>query len=270
MRPGPAFVALAVCALILTSPGAAGDIAEPGQPKYANNVLSAFVTPTVQPGQVVAFAFNVSNPYDEVGATMSNVTLTVGIYRYATQEGVRDVDAEFSRPPLIEGSATEINLTYGRFEMGRNVTVSLDITTSEKTPHGSYFSQSTYFVRFRLSFAFQGNTTPVVLQSRGWFTDEQWGNMVSFESGENIVNLTYMKSLGVDGLLPDSSFGLKVPIPRWPLGLLVAGCFGASFMALYYFVLDNPGRYPRLEKRFYYLRGKVSELRGELEDRLRK
>ena len=84
------------------------------------------------------------------------------------------------------------------------------------------------------------------------------------------MNTTYLKSLGVDGILPDSSFGIKIPIPRWPLGVIVAGCAGLSFMALYYFTLDNPGKYPRLEKRFYYLRGKLRETRGKLEYRRRK
>jgi hypothetical protein len=110
----------------------------------------------------------------------------------------------------------------------------------------------------------------VLLQSRGFFTDEQWDHMVSFSGNESIVNTTYMHSLGVDGLLPDSSFGIKIPIPRWPLYLLIAVICGIAFMATYYFVLDNPGRYPKLEQRFYYLRGKLSELRSQLKDRRRK
>jgi len=259
-----------LCAFLLLPFAASADIAQPGLPKYANKMLSDFVTPTVKPGETVHFSFNLTNPYDEAGAIMSNVTLTIGIYRYATQEEVRDVDEDFPRPPLIDGESTEANVTFGRYEIERTARVELEISTSEKTPHGSYFSQSTYFVRFKLSFAFLGNTTQVMLQSRGWFTDEQWETMVSFEAGESIVNMTYMKSLGVDGLLPDSSFGIKIPIPRWPLGLLIAACSGAAFMALYYFVLDNPGKYPKLEKRFYYLRGKVNELRRKLKDRLRK
>jgi len=262
--------AVFVVTFMLLSASASADIAEPGLPKYANKILGDFVTPTVAPGKIVHFSFNVSNPYDNVSAAMTIVSLTVGIYRYATQETTRDVDDDFSRPPLIDGESTEVKIGLPDLEMGDSTRIYLDIETSKKTPHGSYFSQSTYFVRFKLEFNFVGNATPVVLKSRGWFTDEQWDDMVSFESGQSIVNMTYMKALGIDGLIPDSSFGLKLPIPRWPLALLIAGCVIAAFMALYYFVLDNPGKYPSLEQRFYYLRGKVSEFRSKLKNRLRK
>ncbi len=270
MMSRPAAVVLVLCSLMLLSSRASADIALPGDPRYANNIMGGFVTPTVAPGEEVEFAFNVSNPYDDPLAVMTEAVLTAGIYKYATQEVVRDVDERFSDPPLIAGETTEKELYLGTIAPGETVRLHLNITTRKDTPHGSYFSQSTYFVRFALVFLFDGNTTEVVLQSRGFFTEEQWDTMVSFEPGESIVNTTYMKSLGVDGLLPDSSFGLKIPIPRWPLGVIIGACGLVSFMALYYFVLDNPGRYPRLEKRFYYLRGKLSQLRGQLQHRMRK
>lgn len=216
------------------------------------------------------FGFNMTNPYDDPVCTMVNISLTVGIYRYATQEEVRDVDSEFERPPAFENGEPEIVLAFEQLSLEETVRVDLTVTTEDDTPHGSYFSQSTYFVRLRLAFGFEGNDTPVVLQSRGFFTQEQWDEMVSFDADQSIVNMTYMESLGVDGLIPDSSFGIKIPIPRWPLGLLIGGCCLAAFMALYHFVLDNPGKYPSLEKRFYKLRGELSELRGKLKDLRRK
>lgn len=270
MNPLRPAAALLVASLLLVSAGVLADVAMPGEPKYANNIMSDFVTPTVAPGETVHFGFNVSNPYDDPACDMTDVTLTVGIYQYATQEETRDVDEDFKNPPLIEGESTELDLYFEAIPLGGTERVEIDITTKEKTPHGSYFSQSTYFVRFAMVFYFPGNSTAVHLQSRGFFTDEQWDTMVSFESGDSIVNVTYMHSLGIDGLIPDSSFGIKIPIPRWPLGVLIGACCFVSFLALYYFVLDNPGSYPRLEKRFYYLRGKLRQLRGKLEHRLRK
>jgi hypothetical protein len=256
--------------IVLWSSSASADITEPGSPQYANNILSDFVTPTVRPGDTVWLAFNISNPYDDPNATMTNMQLTVGVYRYATQEEVRDVDDNFSDPPTFENGEPETTILYPMFAVDGSARVNLNISTDRDTPHGSYFSQSTYFLRFSISFNFTGNSTVVVLKSRGFFSDEQWNQMVSFEPEGNLVNLTYMKSLGVDGLIPDSSFGIKVPIPRWPLGLLIGGCCLTAFMALYYFVMDNPGKYPKLEKRLYHLRGKLSELRGKLQHRLRK
>jgi len=257
--------------ILLVAPAyCSADIALPGNPKYANNILGGFVTPTVSPGKTVFFSFNLTNPYDNESASMENTVLTLGIYEYATQEESKDVDLSFKHPPLIDGLGIEVSRNLSRIVVGETVRIESEIDTTKKTPHGSYFSQSTYFVRFKLTFNFPSNTTQVLLQSRGFFTDNQWDHMVSFSGNDSIVNTTYMHSLGVDGLLPDSSFGIKIPFPRWPLYLLIATICGITFLATYYFVLDNPGKYPRLEQRFYYLRGKLSELRSQLKDRRRK
>lgn len=266
MRAGIALM-IATSILLVAPSHASADIALPGSPKYANNVLGGFVTPTVSPGETVFFSFNLTNPYDDDSASMQNALLTIGIYKYATQETSRDVNSSFKNPPSIDGQGIEVSHDLGQVAVSEVVRVDLEIDTSKNTPHGSYFSQSTYFVRFKLTFNFPGNMTQVVLQSRGFFSDEQWDHTVSFSGDDRIVNTTYMYSLGVDGLLPDSSFGIKIPIPRWPLYLLIVAICGTVFMASYYFVLDNPGRYPKLEKRFYYLRGKLSELRSKLKDR---
>ncbi len=264
------WLACPIVILVLMQAQASADVPQPGIPHYANSVLSDFITPTVAPGDTLVFAFNVSNPYDDPDCVMVNVSLTVGIYRYATQEEVRDVDDDFDRPPTFDDGDTETTLELDELGLGAAVRVNLTIETDRDTPHGSYFVQSTYFVRFRLEFNFEDNATDVVLQSRGYFTDEQWDEMVSFDPEQSIVNMTYMAELGVDGLIPDSSFGLKIPIPRWPLALLIVACAGTAFMATYYFVLDNPGKYPWLEKRFYQLRGKLGQLRGKLKDVLGK
>lgn len=259
---------LAVVLLLLTA-GAASIRAsayDPGEPRYTNNMFGEFVTPTVSPGETVHFGFNLTNPYGDVNATMLNIVLTVGIYEYATQETVQEVNSSFKNPPLINGVASQQNFDLSDMQPRTSNRIELPINTSSRTPHGSYFSQSTYFIRFRLEFTLNGSSMPVILQSKGFFTDAQWSRMVSFTAGQPIVDTIYMKKLGVNGIIPDSSFGIKVPIPRWPLAVLIAAGVLVSLLALYYFVLDNPGKYPRLEKRAYYLRGKLSELRGHLKN----
>lgn len=265
IRCGP--LTATVVLLMVCSSLASADIADPGAPQYTNSMFSDFITPTVRPGDDFQFAFDVTNPYDDPGAVMTSMTLTMGIYMYATQEETRVVDEDFADPPLIDGESTEKEVAIGPLHENQAVQVTFWIETGKRTPDGSYFDQATYFVRLKLTFQFEGNDTAVALQSRGYFTDEQWDTMVSFDEAESLVNTTYMHSLGVDGLIPDSSFGIKVPIPLWPLGVLVAACCISAFGALYYFVLDNPGRYPRLEKRFYELRGKLGQLRDQLKHR---
>ncbi len=266
MKAPLAVAAMALLLVNVLAPMTSAQVNDPGLPKYTNNMFGGFVTPTVSPGKTVQFAFNMTNPYGGSNV-MTDIVLTVGIYKYATQESSRDVNSSFKHPPLLDDFGIQEDLRPGDLLPGATVRIEIPITTTGATPHGSYFSQSTYFVRFRLDFTFEGNGTHVLLQSRGFFTDAQWTKMVSFEAGQTLVNISYMHSLGVNGLIPDSSFGIKVPIPRWPLGVLIAACVGVSLLALYYFVLDNPGKYPRLEKRFYYLRGKLHELRSQFKHR---
>jgi hypothetical protein len=258
--------------MMLSPASATADVNDPGGPRFANSILNGFITPTASPGSSLEFSFNLTNPYDAENETldMEDIVLTTGIYEYSTQETSRDVNASFKNPPIMDHIGTEITNEFDQIAAGDTERVETVVSTSKKTPHGSYFSQSTYFVRFKLTYHFPDNLTQVVLQSRGFFTDEQWDHMVTFSGDDSIVNTTYMRSLGVDGLLPDSAFGLKQPIPKWPLGIIIGAMGVLSFMAVYYFVLDNPGKYPRLEQRFYYLRGKLRESRSKLEDRRRK
>lgn len=267
MRTGLPSSAILLSLMLMSAGISSADIADPGAPKYTNSIMGGFVTPVIRPGEVAEVSFNVSNPYDGPNSTMVNATLVVGVYWYATQDTDEPVTEDFPDPPSVNGNGTEETVQLGRIVANYTMRVNLSIETTKDTPHGSYFSQSTYFLRFSLSFQFEGNSTVVVLKSRGCFTGAEWDSIVSFDSGEPLVNRTYLKTLGVEGLIPDSSFGIKVPIPRWPLGLLVFACVALCSLALYYFVLDNPGKYPRLEKRFYYLRGKLSELRRKPEDR---
>ena len=261
-----------ICGVTLLSTSAASvDVPDPGSPHYANRMLDFATTSTIVPPDNVRIHVTLTNPFSNLTQDMVNISLTIGVYRYATQDRDEYITEDFPNPPLIAGISTERTVLFDRIPPDEpddlNDTFSewadFPFWVSEKTPHGSYFSQATYFVRFNLSFNFEGNSSVVVLKSRGSFTDEQWNTMVSWESGDAIVNTTYMRSLGVDGLLPDTSFGIKVPIPRWPLAVIIAAAGSFSFMGLYYYVLDNPGKHPMLEKRFYYLRGKLSEFRSQ-------
>ncbi|MCJ7490195.1 MAG: hypothetical protein MUO87_08685, partial [Thermoplasmata archaeon] len=160
------WLAFAFIAIVIIQGQASASVPAPGLPQYANNMLSDFVTPTVAPGESLVFAFNLTNPYDDPECTMVNVTLNVGIYRYATQEEVRDVDGDFDDPPVFEGGDTETAVEFAELSLDSTERVALTIVTDKDTPHGSYFLQSTYFMRFRMEFTFEANDTQVVLQSR--------------------------------------------------------------------------------------------------------
>src|SRR5207249_428146 len=87
-----------------------------------------------------------------------------------------------------------------------------------------FYFISTYFLRFWLEFdgIVNGNATRFRMASPGFFTRAEWDRATSAnattpctppgcrgESGRG-VNVSM---LGVDGILPDSAFGVKEPIP---------------------------------------------------------
>src|SRR5947199_8324557 len=111
--------------------------------------------------------------------------------------------------------------------------------------NGSIFTQSSYFDRFAVDFEgnVSGTMTPFRLASRGFFTDAQWDLATSANATSPCtppacrgnVNLTV---LGVDGLLPDSAFRVKQPIPRWPFYLLID--LAALFLVLAFLFWVEP------------------------------
>ena len=82
------------------------------------------------------------------------------------------------------------------------------IVSDEETREG------TYFVRFSMNFDYNG--TSRIMQSRGHWNMEQWEAATSNVTDNYPGNIN-LDTLGVDGIIPDSSFGVKKPIPKWPL-----------------------------------------------------
>jgi len=140
---------------------------------------------------------------------------------------------------------------------------------SDAMPHGSVFSQSSYFVRFWLRFTadVSGNLTVFNMASRGFFTTAAWDRATNASattpctppgcrgSSGNGVNLTM---LGVDGILPDSAFGVKEPIPRWPFYLLIAFAVFFLILAFLFWTEENPGTFPRIDVWWARSRGRAA------------
>ena len=123
-------------------------------------------------------------------------------------------------------------------EVNQTVRLKFDINTNEDTKEG------TYFVRFSMNFQF--NATERVLQSRGYWSMEEWTNATTNLS-ENYPGNINLDSLKVDGIIPDSSFGVKKPIPKWPLYILISlTVIFAGLSVIFY--LEEEETYPELNK----------------------
>ncbi|MDO9537403.1 MAG: hypothetical protein Q7J68_03685 [Thermoplasmata archaeon] len=239
------------------------------EPRFVNQMLGDFSTPSIVPGHDGVFSLAVRNP-DPISLTsnMENVVLDISIYRYATLSETEMV-VNITNPPIIlESETTNLTAVCGDIPSGGSVPVEFTIRTSKNTPHGSYFSQSSYFVRFMLAFSYAGiNYT---MASRGFFSDVQWELLKSGQTGAGEINQTYLAELGYDGIIPDSAFSVRVPIPRWPFYALVGLTTLSGLMAFSYHVLDNPGKYPKVEVRLMKLSGRLNMYKRTLLDRFKK
>ena len=223
-----------------------------------------FMTPQLEPGENGIFSFEVSNRYNE---SITNTTIIAEIYHRA------DIDEseEFTRipskeRPYISEMKWEINgksetkttadTKSASFEVGNinvNETVSLEFKINTKVDT----KEGTYFVRFSMNF--DHNETARSMESRGHWSMELWENATTYESSNYPGNIN-LDTLEVDGIIPDSSFGVKKPIPKWPLYILITlTVLFASLSVIFY--LEEEGTYPKLNKWLQKQRGKLNEFR---------
>lgn len=232
-------------------PAAAGDFAEIGK---VNKLVSILETPQLAPGESGPFRFVFNSTYTE---PIENVRLNASIYQYATIEQSIPVDDNWPYAfPRIAGTGGR-EWIWSQSFLPANTAIPLNFTvetvaSSRDMPHGSIFSQASYFVRFWIEF--DGNVSGTMQRfrfaSRGFFSTEVWQAAEVPRTDpcdppwcRGFVNLTI---LGVDGIVPDSAFSVKEPIPTWPFYLLIALSVFFLVLAFLFWVEENPESYPRI------------------------
>jgi hypothetical protein len=220
--------------------------------------LSDFKTPQIVPGSSGGYQFTVRNRYN---GTLDNASLTIEIYKWATLEDAKDIGKVSDPPQVSEGVGH--GYTAPAFSLGPNQTNTVRITigTSKSTPQG------TYFVRQMMQFDYNG--THLLMKSRGYFTSRGWDNATTNANGTRAVGGINLTMLAVDGILPDSSFSVKEPIPMWPLALLIGLTIFFGALALIFYLVEEKG-HPKLKERFYKGSGKLKQARRLTEQELRK
>ena len=109
------------------------------------------------------------------------------------------------------------------------------------------------------------NETERILQSRGFWNMDQWTNATTYLSEDYPGNIN-LDSLNVDGIIPDSSFGVKKPIPKWPLYILITLTIIFAGLSIIFY-LEEEETYPKLNKWLQKQRGKFNKLRLRLKYR---
>jgi hypothetical protein len=275
MRAPALLVALLLVTVLVSSPArGAQDFGAVG---YVNKLINVVSTPQLEPGQSGDFVFQFNSTYP-LGMPMLNVHLNVSIYAYQTIDSTIRIDQNWTYPyPLISSPGTSRSDREFHWDPAgpvnpRTVTnLSFTVVTSADPnlmPSGSVFSQASYVLRMWLEFDgnVSGNLTHFRMASPGFFSAARW-NLATNASSTNPCNPPGCRGnlnltiLGVEGVLPDSSFGVKQPIPRWPFYLLIALAILFVVLAFLFWVEENPGTYPRVETWWARQRGRLARVR---------
>ena len=206
-----------IAAVILSLPLAHSEldmyVSNPGKiPDFHN-----FSTPQLEPGQSGKFSLDILNRYNE---SLEDITIIAEIYHRADIDESEDLDLiPSSERPYIQNTVWSSNIVKeenslkttdfksATFEIdviqsNETITLEFEINTNEDTKEG------TYFVRFEMDF--RHNETERQMQSRGHWGMNEWddttnqSNVPSDSPGNINLNI-----LDVDGIIPDSSFGVK-------------------------------------------------------------
>src|SRR5438132_4719613 len=268
MRAPSLALSLLLIATLLVPAATAEDFATVGK---VNKLIRGQETPELAPGESGRFVFYFNSTYTE---PMRNVRLNASIYRYATIDESVPVDSAwpYAYPRIAETGTKEWVWTNATVANASSRSLSFTVLTapdSHDMPHGSIFSQSSYFVRFWLEF--DGNVTGNLFRmvSPGFFTRAQWlaatipeADPCNLPNCRGHLNVTMLAGfLGVsrlDGIIPDSAFGVKEPIPRWPFYLLIALVVFFLFLAFLFWVEENPGTFPHVETWWARTRGRIA------------
>ena len=221
-----------------------------------------FETPQLEPGQNGEFSLEIQNRYI---TNITNVIIDAEIYHRADIEESQALDEINSakRPTITQNcwnyigeeescdssSPTIANFNIESILVNQTIQLKFNINTEESTEEG------TYFVRFSMNYEL--NETKRILQSRGFWNMDQWTNATT-NLTENYPGNINLDSLNVDGIIPDSSFGVKKPIPKWPLYVLITLTIVFAGLSVIFY-LEEEETYPELNKWLQKIRGKFNQ-----------
>jgi len=239
---------LAVASLLLVQlPATAEDPRSPASiPEF-----SEFNNLQLEPGQSGVFSFQLRNRYE---GDITNLSLSIEIYNYVTIDGAED-PAGMENAPLFSDTSTLLESHFiPRFGPNATELVEVPVTTGTWTPEG------TYFIRFALRFEYVNDT--MTMLSLGHIDRDLWKKAIEGrdpDTGE--VNITI---LGVDGIIPDSSFGVYRPIPMWPFYALVALTATVGILAVLFYMHETCNKVPWIEAAYQRHRARMYRRRTRL------
>ncbi len=188
--------------------------------------------------------FSIENRYEK---DMSNITLTVEVFEYATKDENIPIN-ELSHPPFLGNELIYIheiqNLANGTQEY-----IQIPVTSAANTKKG------VYFMRTQLAFTYEN--TSYTMKSKSHFSIEDWASATRAPLSDNEEELYYsgkvsITYLDVDGIIPDSSFCVEdgsESVEGKIITLIIWGIVGVilSILIIAVIILFIKRKYPGLE-----------------------
>lgn len=196
---------------------------------------------TIIPGDDGELNYKLMNRYL---FSMTNVTLTLNIFKCVTLEDSKSVEGRDDAPTIVYATGgTRYTILNGQTILFQWSTLanntqsplSLKISTSKSTRQG------TYVVRMNLTFEYQSNV--YIMKSRGHYSQEEWdyADLSAKPTDPGDLNLT---ALGIQGVITDTSFRVKEPIPLWPLILFIGLTILFAILAVVFYLMDEHDKFP--------------------------
>ena len=229
---GRAAAADVVLVLLLLAVVAAPSTAAP--PVLPDNVWSALLVgldaPALAPGGSGTVSGSVDNP---LAGPMTAVVLDLEYYAFnafpgnATGPIPGDAGVALS---TSNASGLAVSLSLPPLATGAGESFSVTTVAGSAAPDG------TYALRFALTFLENG--TSYRLESRGYFSAEEWANATSGPGNTSTLNAS---RLGVSGVVPETATLVRSTSYFWPLYALLAGAIVLAGVGAYVAWRRGPG-----------------------------
>ncbi len=243
MRGRPHWLAVAVAALcLLPGPALSENIEEIERPSHVPRLEFISMGDGVVPGGSAVYGFDLTNRYN---ASMENVTVTMEIYMWATQEEALPIGG-IDAPPWFEATGgSGRTVSFPSVAPNGTVSVRETVRAAGGTPEGVYFTRQTVefdYPNFTADIFSPPSTRHFVMKSRGYFSQAEFES-INYSDLEGSLG-----ALNVSGIVPDSSLSVKSPVPLWPLAIVVGLAAATGGLAYASYLADmHPEKYPRLK-----------------------
>lgn len=231
--------------------------------------LHDFDTPIMAMGEADTLSFSISNRYNQsklISNNLLDVRLTLAIYRYANLDDSMTVDGNFDFTPMIESGSsidqfgnpvtgettvttvepnTGISLFQFRWPILRTAVtydVEILINTFPETPEGIYFMKTELF------FIHEGiDNKTFLMKSIGHYDKKVW-ELAKNSAPEDFTGNINLTVLDVDGIIPETSFSVRVDIPFWPFYALAGGAITFAGLAVVFYYMEEHGKFPNFKR----------------------